>query len=268
MAKRYASDDDTSDSDFDATSQSDHVRRSIRYSSKPTRLGANTNNDFSFDESSCELFGEDSCEEENYAPPLPKRRKERKIEHARTLPKSYQNVKNRQKQSTISYDTSRYDTPDFNSQFKNVAENHGSLKRPDQIITTMKSGLLHKKTTTVAPDADATNHHHNGSPHPCCKNTLDIIEKKMDEVLARITVFERRFINGQMTNIKIEENLSDPTEFEQREAFMKSNRMPIENLDEFIRFEHNLKISEFSNTVVSLLPTYMIFVCKYIYIII
>lgn len=268
MPKRYASDDDTSDpdSEYDPTSmrsQSEQLRRSIRYSSKPKRFGANANNNFSFDETSPEPFGEDSCAEDSYAPPPPKKRKEvsfltsssSKNEHAQALTKSYQKMKNQQKSMAILYDTSRNHTqqdviPDFNSHFAKVSapKNHGSLKQPVQIIPTMKAGLLQQAKSVVATaPVDATNHHNSCE---CCK--------KMDELLARITVFERKFIDAlshrQTSNIKIEENSSDPKMFEQREAFIKSNRMPIENSIELNRFDENLKCSDFLNTAVSLLP--------------
>lgn len=233
----------TSDSSSESSSEElQLMRKSVR--SKPKRYIDHDHYSFD-DESASDPFGGNSSEE-IYAPP-PKKRKEKKIENAHTLPKLVQKGKTHQQQMATSSHSA-----DFNKQFFDLSAKNtkGSVKELAPIISIMRTGSSQKPSATVA-DATETSHHLNALSHSCCKHSLNNIEKKMDEVLARFAVFERKLLYGQMTNMKKEANLPDPKEFEQHEAFMRSNRMPIEIINELNRFEENLKSSEFSNAAVS-----------------
>lgn len=241
MAKRHINNDDTSEDEeysFDPYEQDKNLRRSFRPLSKPKRFGTYANK-LSSEESLSDPYGDDSFDDTNYLPP-PKKLKEK--QHAQKL-SSYGTCTSRSV-STI---------PNFNSDFENVSKHtsnayHSPLMRAAN-FKPLKADLLQKSTTDMEI-AGPSNPHHDESN----KNTLQQIAQKVDEVLARIIVLEKKIIDGHVSSVKMEKN---PVVLDQRynvqsDVFKTSNGMPIKNINNLRRFDDLLKSSKFAKTAVSI----------------
>lgn len=140
--------------------------------------------------------------------------------------------------------------PDFNSQFEKVvaSKSPGNIEidRPASFANTVK---VCESNQSITPMADEVNHGKNEL------TTLSTIGKKLDEVISRLIVFERHFINGQMsqTIANIEETKPNREEIETNQFFMISNGLPIKNLDDLTQFEKKLKNPEFMKASVCIL---------------
>lgn len=262
MSKRrnYKINDDTSEDEFrsnpiDRFSQTYEMRRSIRHNSQPKRLGVNAaaphDDVFSGEETLSDPFADDDSLDE-YKPPSPKKMKRylhkdhysdiynnhvhEQMAHQKQLKSHQKNKKSQQKPSTSSSGAcSNNYHQDFNSQFEKVSmtKNHGLLNQTAQVKAAMTAGSLKDSTTPVATIVGGL---YTADDRDECNKIMNTIDRKLDEVLARMIVLERKIIGGQMSKVELEDD-SSVIDNAQRESFVRSNGMPIKNINNLNRFE-------------------------------
>lgn len=247
MGKRKQSDDSTSDSTTSDDERYTELReRSTRQMHRPSRYGnINTENrGNTSNETEPDPFGCGTSDESLYFPP----KKSRKNHNGRAQYK-YQNEKELNQIQT-----------DFNSQFDMMSKKR-KHHDPQTKIAPHEDQNQNIDLRRMNIVSDRNNDRSKAKAVVQTVNTvdsgftLDILNGKVDRLLAEFAVMKEHLIQEKIRGIKLDEGLlhqkiKTEHDYVQKEAFFKSNQMPIKNIDDLNRFEANLKSSDFYLTAV------------------